>query len=74
MSAYEAEGTCQSFNRDGNVCKDGFIQKPFCRGHGACYACGETAGRNLPWCMAEDIPARFIKDDGSPAFYGQDRR
>lgn len=60
---------CQSYRRNGNVCADGFIQKPFCRGYGGCDDCGHISERSLPNCLTEDIPARWLKEDGSPLFY-----
>lgn len=65
----EKHEACISYSREGNVCADGFIQKPFCRGYGGCHACGHVSDRSLPHCMNEDIPARWLKDDGSPRFY-----
>jgi hypothetical protein len=60
---------CASYNDKGQVCRDGFIQKPFCSGHGACHVCGHVSERALPYCLRDELPAHFVKDDGTPAFY-----
>lgn len=60
---------CQSYRPKEAVCADGFIQKPFCSGHGACFSCGHHNERSTPWCMRDDIPERWLKPDGSPLFY-----
>lgn len=59
---------CQSY-RDGSICADGFIQKPLCRGFGACPCCGEYSEKSTPNCQIEDLPDHWIKETGEPIFY-----
>jgi hypothetical protein len=60
---------CQSFRRDSQVCRDGFIQKPFCWGKGGCFSCGHISERALPDCLRDEIAPHLLRDDGSPLFY-----
>lgn len=55
--------------RAGFVCADGFIQRPACNGNIGCMSCGHVNEAYLPHCLNEDIPARWLNDDGSPKFY-----
>lgn len=36
---------------------------------GACVSCGHHSDAATPWCEREDLPSRFLRDDGSPLFY-----
>lgn len=42
--------------RGGRVCANGFFQ-------------GNYPNHDRPACMRDELPARFINDDGSPRFY-----
>lgn len=59
---------CQSF-RDGGICADGFVQKPFCRGVAGCVSCGKIKESSLPYCLCDVIPMHMLNADGSPRFY-----
>lgn len=61
-------GQCRSY-RDGSVCANGFVQKPYCRGVVGCYACGHIRDSALPMCLRDDIPEHMSRQDGSPLFY-----
>lgn len=63
---------CQSYNPNGQICKDGFIQKLICWGNAQCFGCGRYSEASLPNCMNEDPPAHFINDDGTTRFYRRD--
>lgn len=59
---------CQSY-RDGQfACRDGFMQKPFCRGYYGCHSCGHIKASSIPYCLSDELPMHWLKDDGSPAF------
>lgn len=60
---------CQSYRSADLVCADGFIQKPICRGYGGCVQCGHHSEASTPNCMKEDLPSKWLKDDGAPLFY-----
>lgn len=60
---------CTAYNPNGSICMNGFIQKPICRGFGACFSCGQWSERSTPYCMQDELPAHWVNDDGSPAFY-----
>lgn len=60
---------CSSYEPNSSFCKDGFIQKPFCSGRGACHACGSYSQESLPYCLSDELPLHFIKNNGSPIFY-----
>lgn len=45
---------CQSYS-SGMVCKSGFVQKPICRGYGACVYCGLYSHKSTPNCMKDDL-------------------
>lgn len=62
-----ATKACQSYRDRERICADGFVQTSICSGHGGCHACGHHTV--VPWCQREDIPSRFLRDDGSPLFY-----
>lgn len=61
-------GHCRSY-RDGLVCADGFVQKPYCRGVIGCYACGYINDAVLPACTLDEIPEHLSRPDGQPLFY-----
>lgn len=60
---------CRSHDPRSTTCRDGFIQKPFCHGQGGCIQCGNIATKSIPYCLRDEVPAHFVKDDGSPLFY-----
>jgi hypothetical protein len=60
---------CQSFRSGDLVCKDGFIQTPYCRGYAGCHACGHISDRLVPACLKGEIPERFLTESGLPIFY-----
>jgi hypothetical protein len=59
---------CQSY-QDGYVCRDGFIQKPFCRGYAGCWHCGSISEASLPHCLRGELPDHWITESGESAFY-----
>ena len=62
-----AEQHCSAY-RDGQfTCANGFMQNIGCRG-ATCWSCGRPS-KTVPWCLCEDIPARWLTDDGKPVFY-----
>lgn len=60
---------CRSFVEHAYVCADGFMQKPFCAGHGGCATCGHVSASALPYCLREEMPPQWIHDHGRPLFY-----
>jgi hypothetical protein len=65
---------CQSYRPRDMVCRDGFIQTLACYG-ARCFSCGKwNAGKKPPNCMREDLPARWLTDDGQPLFHEQKGR
>lgn len=69
MTRKYPEAPCASYKPFDRVCKDGFIQKPYCRGHGCCVTCGHTSNDYLPLCLGADIPKHLSREDGSTLFY-----
>lgn len=59
---------CKSYLPNRRVCADGFFQLPACHPT-PCHGCGRLSERPLPYCLREDLPAHWLRDDGSPAFY-----
>jgi hypothetical protein len=51
---------CRSY-QVGGICRDGFVQRPFCRGYGG----------YEPYCLRDELPPHMANDDGSPRFYGE---
>lgn len=66
----EALDACRSY-RPGDVCADGFIQKPICHGHAGCPHCGHMTVASAPHCQSESLPPHWLNDNGSPRFYRQ---
>lgn len=50
---------CQSY-QSGHVCRDGFIQQPFCR--------DGRQGKSQPPCLRDELPDHWITSTGRPAF------
>lgn len=55
-------------SRPGMICANGFVQKPFCDGHGACHACGHITDDAMPYCLRDELPAHFVDENGKPLF------
>ena len=59
---------CIAYNRNKQVCKNGFVQKQACWKPRPCHSCGTFTKASLPYCMREELPAHYVNDDGSPRF------
>jgi len=60
---------CQSYQPREMVCRDGFVQRPYCHGRAGCTACGHIAADALPGCLRNEIPEHLATDRGAPLFY-----
>ncbi|AKR48456.1 hypothetical protein DB34_05570 [Acetobacter pasteurianus] len=65
---------CRSYQPDGHVCKDGFFQRPLCRGNFGCHACGRTSEKDTPLCQYDELPSHFVTESGMPAFSARNTR
>lgn len=59
---------CRSY-RAGDVCADGFIQKPICRGVFGCHACGAVSAASTPNCQTDEPGLPHFNENGSPRYY-----
>lgn len=60
---------CSSYRKGRDICADGFIQLPACRGM-ACFSCGHPL-KTRPYCERDELPAHMVTDTGAPRFYGR---
>lgn len=60
---------CQSYQARDQVCRDGFMQRPFCAGNGGCFQCGHVSEKALPYCLRDELPGHWVREDGSPIFW-----
>jgi hypothetical protein len=64
-----AHPPCTSYRRGEGICRDGFPQRPYCRGS-ACIACGQFRAENLPLCITGEglstLPNHLFDGAGRP--------
>jgi len=52
---------CSGYRPREYTCAHGFVQTFAC-------SAGNANGRQLPWCMRDDLPDHYITEDGLPRF------
>lgn len=50
-----ADGVCIAHKDGVGLCRNGFPQKPFCRGQVGCLSCGNISAREIPSCLDDDF-------------------
>jgi hypothetical protein len=60
---------CIAYRRESGICANGFIQTFPCWGDTRCNQCGRPSEKLVPHCMKDELPERWLNDDGSPRFY-----
>ena len=54
---------CSAYNRDGGICRNGFIQR-----HGCWQGYAGTPQKHLPHCLQDELPAHWVDEAGRPKF------
>ena len=60
---------CRSFVAGSLTCRDGFVQKAYCRGYGGCLSCGHISDAAVPGCLRDEIAPHLLRENGAPLFY-----
>jgi hypothetical protein len=54
---------CIAYNRNGGICRNGFIQR-----HGCWAGYADTLRRYLPHCLQDELPDHWVDESGKPKF------
>jgi len=64
----ETAQECSAYVKNNRVCSNSFIQRFSCWGDVRCDSCGAVNEDDLPYCMRDELPDHWVKDDGKPLF------